>query len=87
MKRNLKYRVHVCFKLICTNIIYQALAYLKSHNELYDDISIRNGLLSKDMFKFFDGVDIEGLNESVTEKIVLNGKETSENINDTKAEI
>ena len=39
------------------------------------------------MFKSSDGVDIEGLNESVTEETILNEKETSENINDTKTEI
>ena len=51
LKRNLKYRGHVCFELVRPYIVYQAIAYLKSYNKFYEDISIAKGLSGEDMFK------------------------------------
>ena len=78
LKRYLKDRgnVHVYFKPVHPKIIYQALAYLKSHNKLYKDIPITKGPSSEDMFRFSDiNVEIQRENENVTEKISLDGKE------------
>ena len=44
LKRDLKYRGNVYFEPIRPRIIYQAPAYLKSHNKFYKDISITKGL-------------------------------------------
>ena len=40
LKRDLKYKGYDFFEAVCPNAIYQALNYLKTHNKLYDDISI-----------------------------------------------
>ena len=40
----------------------------------------------KDMFRFFDIVEIEGANQNATVKITLDGKEGSEIRNDTNTE-
>ena len=40
LKRDLKYKGYDFFEAACPNAIYQALNYLKTHNKLYDDISI-----------------------------------------------
>ena len=41
LKQGLKYRSYVYFKSVRPNVLYQALNYLKTHNEFYDeDISI-----------------------------------------------
>ena len=52
----------------CLSIIYQALAYLNSHNKFYEDISIAKGLSSEDMFSFSDIVESQEQNKNVTEK-------------------
>ena len=70
LKRDLKYRANVYFKPVLPHIMYQALAYFKSHSKFYEDISIAKGLSRKEMFRFCDTVEIEGEKESVTEKII-----------------
>ena len=62
---------HVYFEPVRQHIIYQALTYLKSYNEFYDDISITKGLSSKEIIRF-----------SHIEENVSDGKEITENIND-----
>ena len=37
LKLDLKYRGHVYFEPVCLHIVYQTLAYLKSHNKFYED--------------------------------------------------
>ena len=56
LKRDLKYRGYVYFEPVRLNVIYQALNYLKTHNKFYEDISISEGLSSKEM-KIFSGID------------------------------
>ena len=68
------------------HITYVALAYLKSNNKFYEDVSISKGLLSKDKFKFSDIVEIQGQNKNVNEKIISDRKKISENRNDTETE-
>ena len=51
LKRILNTGVHVYFEPVCPHIIYQALAYLKSHNKLFEDISISKGLLSEEIIQ------------------------------------
>ena len=81
LKRDPKYRDHVYFKPACPRIFYQTLTYLKSDNKLYEDISIAKCLLSEKMFRFFDIFEIQGENDSATEKAVSDRKEMSEGIN------
>ena len=52
LKRELKYRGYVYFESARSNVIYQALNYLKTHNKYYEDISISEGLSSKEMINF-----------------------------------
>ena len=54
--------------------------YLKSHNKFYEDISIAKGLSSEEMFRFSDILEIQGENESITEKNISGEKKMSENI-------
>ena len=42
-----------------TNIIYEALTYLKSHNKFYEDISMTKVLSSEGRLRFFDILEIE----------------------------
>ena len=49
---------NVYFKPGRSQIIYQALAYLKSHKKLYEDIA--KGLSGEEMFKFSDILEIQG---------------------------
>ena len=86
LKRDLKYRRHVYFDPVCPHITHQAHADLKSHNEFYEDISVAKGLSREDMFRLFEIVEIQGENKNVTEKIISNRKEMSENRNDTETE-
>ena len=86
LKRDLKYRRHVYFEPVCPHITHQAHADLKSHNEFYEDISVAKGLSREDMFRLFEIVEIQGENKNVTEKIISNRKEMSENRNDTETE-
>ena len=87
LEHNFKFRGHVYFEPVRPNmVIYQVLAYLKSHHKFYEDISIAKGLSSKDMLRFSDIVEIQRQNENVTKKIISDRKETSENRNDTETE-
>ena len=54
MKRDFKYRGHAYFEPARPHIIYQALTYLKSHNKLYEDISVTKSLSGEDMLNFSD---------------------------------
>ena len=54
LKQDLKYRVYVYFEPVRLHIIYQVLAYSKSHNKFYMDVSIGKGFSSKQMFRFSD---------------------------------
>ena len=59
---------------------------MKSHNQFYEDISIAKGLSNEKIFRFSDIVKIESKNENVTEKVISDGTEMSESINDTDKE-
>ena len=52
LKRDLKYRGYVYFEPVCPDVIYQGLNYFKTHNKSYEDISILEGLSSKEMINF-----------------------------------
>ena len=54
------------FLQVCP-LIYQALAYLKSHNKFYENICIAKNLSNKDIFTFSE---TENENENVSEKII-----------------
>ena len=82
LKRDLKNWGHVYFEPVRPHVVYQALTYLKFCNTFYGDISIVKGLLSEDMFKFSDIVEIQGQSDCVTEKNVSYAKKMTENIND-----
>ena len=56
LKRDFRHRRYVYFEPIRTNVIYQALNYLKTHNEFYEYISISEGLSSKEIINFV-GID------------------------------
>ena len=75
LKRDFKYRRHVYFEPIWPHVIYQAIAYLKSHNKFYEDISIAKSLLNEKIFRFSSIVEIQRKNKSVTEKLISDGKE------------
>ena len=45
---------------------------------------LQKGLLSEEMFRFLDVNEIQGENESITEKAVSDGTEISKSINDTE---
>ena len=60
LKRDLKYRGHVYFEPVRPQAIYQALNYLKVHNNFYEDISIQEGLTGNEMLNFTEiGTDFE----------------------------
>ena len=59
---------------------------MKSHNQFYEDISIAKGLSNEETFRFSNIVKIESKNENVTEKVISDGTEMSESINDTDKE-
>ena len=82
LKMDLKYWGHVYLEPVRPHVVYQVLTYLKSCNKFYEDISISKGLLSEDMFKFSDIVEIQGQSDCVTEKNVSHAKKMTENIND-----
>ena len=64
----LKYRDGADFGPVLTHIIYEIFAYLKSHDNFYEDVSIIKGLSSEDMFRFSKVVETQEENGSVTEK-------------------
>ena len=74
LKLDLKYRAHLYFEPVHLHIIYQALAFLKFHNEFYEDISIAKDLSREEMFRFSDIAEIQEQNESVTEKTFRLGR-------------
>ena len=50
------------------------------HNKFYKDFSITKGLSSEDIFRFSNiNLEIQGENESIANKIILDGKEMREN--------
>ena len=69
-----KYRGYVYFEPIRPNVIYQALNYLKTNNKFYEDISISEGVSSKEMINFSD-IDEQDFVESILNKIISNETE------------
>ena len=66
------------------HIIYQALINLKCHNKFHEDIA--KSLSSDEMLTFSDIVEIQTKKtKNAPENIFLDGKETSENRNDTES--
>lgn len=57
--RDLNYGGYTYSKPFFSHIMYQTFTYLRSHNKLYEDISIAKGLLSKSMFRFSDIVETQ----------------------------
>ena len=51
LKRDLKYKDHLHLEPVYPYIMCQAVASLKSHDKFYEDISIRNSLSSKEIFR------------------------------------
>ena len=88
LKSNLKYRGYVYFEPVRPHIIYQALTYLKSHNKLYEDISVRKDLSGADILSFSDINENHEETENVTENGISDGKEmnkyNNENASKTK---
>ena len=62
------------------------LLILKSHNKFHENIPIKKGLSSEDIFRFPDIVENPGQNKNVTEKIISDGKEVSEKRNGTETD-
>ena len=56
LKQDLQYRCYVYFEPVLQNVIYLTVYYLKTHNKLYEDIFISEGLRSKEMINF-SGID------------------------------
>ena len=50
------------FEPIHSGVIYQALNYLKTHNNFYEDISISESLSSKEMINFAGIGKLAGIN-------------------------
>ena len=65
LKRDIKYSGHLCFQRVRPHITYQALAYLKSHNKFYEDISIAKDRSSDVLIRFLYIVEIQGKNKNV----------------------
>ena len=86
LKRDLKYEGYVYFEPVLPHIIYQALAYLKSHNKFYENISITKGLSSEDILNFSDIDENQEEAESVTENGISDGKEMNKNNNENTSE-
>ena len=86
LKCELKYRGHVYFEPVCPHIIYQALTYLKSHNRIYEDISIIKSFSSEDMLNFSDINENQEETGSVTENSISDGKEMNKNDNEHSSE-
>ena len=57
---------------------------MKRYDKLYEGISTAKGVLSEDMFRFSDIVEIQEENECVTEKVFSDEKELGENMNDAE---
>ena len=80
LKGDLQCRGNVYFEPVFPHIICQVLAYLKSHNKFYEDISVTKGLSYEDMFNFSD------INENQEETDIWDGKEMSKNNNENTSE-
>ena len=74
LKRDVKCRGYAYFDR-GQHIICQALTYLKSHNNFYEDISVTKGLPGEDMLNFSDINENQEETESVTENGISNGEE------------
>ena len=72
LKRDLKYRGYVYFELANSNVIYQALNYLKTYNKFCEDISISEGLSSKEMINFSSIDKHQDITESIHSKVISN---------------
>ena len=44
LKRHLNYRAHVIFELVRSTVVYEAIRFLKDHNELYSDVLVNEDL-------------------------------------------
>ena len=75
VKQDLKYRGYVYFEPVCPNVIYQALNYLKTHNKFYEDISISEGLSSKEVINFSHIDEHQDVAESIHKKLISNQTE------------
>ena len=70
--KDLKFRSYVYFEPVRPNVIYQALNYLKTQNKFYEDISISEGLSSKEIINF-SGIDkYQDVNETIYTKVISN---------------
>ena len=73
--KDLKFRGYVYFTPVRPNVIYQAINYLKTQNKFYEDISISEGLSSKEM-RNFSGIDKhQDVNETIYAKVISNETE------------
>ena len=63
LKRDLKYRSHAIFEPVRPTVVYEAIRFLKDHNEFYSDVLVNEDLSSDEMIKFLD----EEQNENVVE--------------------
>ena len=63
--------VYVYLEPVRPNNIYQGLTNFNAQNKFYKDISIAKSLLSEEMFKFSNIVQVQGETKSNTEKIFL----------------
>ena len=68
LKRDPKYRGYVYFGPVLPNVIYQALNYLKTQDKFYEDISISEGLSSKEMINFSGTDEHQDVAESIHKK-------------------
>ena len=77
----------VYFEPVCPHIIYQALAYLKSHNEFYKIYFYHKGSFKLRHSGFLILIlEITEKMRVLQKKLVWNGKEMRENMNDTESE-
>ena len=71
LKRDLKYIGYVYFEPVHPNVIYRALNYSKTHNKFCEDISISEGLSSKETINF-SGIDkYQDVAESIYKKKII----------------
>ena len=75
MQYRLNYRGSVYFEPVRPNLIFQALNYLKTYNKFYEDISISQGLLSREMIDFSGTDQHQDVAESIHKTIILNKTE------------
>ena len=75
LKRDLKYRGYIYFEPVCPNVICQALNYLKTHRIFYEDISISEGLPSKEMINFLSTDKHQDITESIHKNVISNETE------------